>query len=88
VAGAIVRRTDDTDLGHKVVDHVLSTPNLHLVNLDKELGKLAAQLAAEHRLRGADAIYVAVAHRLQVPLISWDREQVERAKAVIIARTP
>jgi predicted nucleic acid-binding protein len=48
----------------------------------------AARCALDLRLRGADAVYVAVAHSLQVPLITWDREQLTRAAGRIAVRTP
>lgn len=88
VAGAIARRTGDTDLGNKALNHILSTPDLHLVYTDSELGMLAAHLAAGQRLRGADALYVAVAYHLKIPLISWDREQIDRVRDLITAYTP
>jgi predicted nucleic acid-binding protein len=88
VGGAIARRTGDTDLGHQAVNHVLSTPNLRLVYTDSALGMLAADLAANQRLRGADAMYVAIAQRLKIPLVSWDQEQVARASGAITAYMP
>jgi predicted nucleic acid-binding protein len=88
VAGAMARRTGDAELGHKAVAHILTTPNLRMVYSDEELGLLAARLAADRRLRGADAAYVAVAYQLGVPLVTWDQEQLARAGAVIGARMP
>ena len=88
VGGAIARRTGDADLGHQAVNHILSTPNLRLVYTDSELGTLAADLAVDQQLRGADAMYVAVAHRLRIPLVSWDQEQVTRASGVVMAYMP
>ncbi len=88
VGGAIARRTGDADLGHQAVNHILSTPNLRLVYTDSSLGMLAADLAADWRLRGADAMYVAVAQRLKIPLVSWDQEQLARAAGAITAYMP
>lgn len=88
VGGAIARRTGDGKLGHQAVSHILSTPNLRLVYTNSDLGMAAASLAAEQRLRGADALYVAVAHRLNIPLVSWDQEQIGRASGVVSAYTP
>lgn len=88
VAGAIARRTGDTELGDKAVAHILSTPNLRLVYTDRELSLLAARLATQHLLRGADALYVAVAYRLEIPLVSWDQEQLARAPDQVTAYTP
>lgn len=88
VAGAIARRTGDPDLGHRALDHILSTPELRLVYTDSDLGMLAARLAADQRLRGSDALYVAVAYHLRIPLVSWDREQIDRVTNLIKAYTP
>jgi predicted nucleic acid-binding protein len=37
-------------------------PGIKLISLDLSLARRAAQIAIEHRLRGADAAYVAVAN--------------------------
>lgn len=88
VGGAIARRTGDEKLGHQAVNHVLSTPNLRLVYTDAELGNLAAKLAVEQKLRGADALYTAVALRLKIPLVSWDQEQINRTATIVSSHQP
>lgn len=88
VAGAIARRTKDPDLGHRAVAHLLSTPDLRLVDQDETLSLAAARLAADQRVRGADALYIAVANQLDIPLVSWDQEQIERAAELVQAVTP
>jgi predicted nucleic acid-binding protein len=45
-------------------------------------------MAADLRLRGAEVVYVAAAYLLQVPLVTWDREQRQRAASVIAVQTP
>lgn len=54
-------------------------PNLTLVALDDALAEVAATIAADRALRGADAVYVAVAQRYGTTLVSLDHEQRERA---------
>ena len=49
---------------------------------------MAAEVAADLRLRGADAVYVAAARLLRVPLVTWDREQQQRAGAVVVVQMP
>jgi len=88
VAGAIARRTANPQLGHRAVAHVSSTPGLRILPSEPELAMLAARLAADLRLRGPDALYVAVAQRLNIPLATWDKEQLARADAVIASFTP
>ncbi len=88
VAGAISRRAGVPELGWQAVESLTQLPNLRLVPLDPHLGLETARLAAVLQLRGADAAYVAVAHHLRIPLITWDREQAERAGQLIAVYTP
>ncbi|MBI2322140.1 MAG: type II toxin-antitoxin system VapC family toxin [Chloroflexi bacterium] len=88
IAGAIARRTGNPALAHRAVHHLLRVPGMRLVPVDRALGLRAAGLAADLRLRGADALYVAVAQRLGVPLATWDAEQLDRAEGTTVVRTP
>jgi predicted nucleic acid-binding protein len=88
VSGAIARVTGRPQLGHKAIDSMLAIPTLRVVAIEHAVGLTAARLAADHRLRGADATYAAVAAELKLPLLSWDREQRERAAAVVECREP
>jgi hypothetical protein len=54
----------------------------------RSAGTLAAGVAAEYRLRGCDAIYVALAYVEQAALITLDGQQRERSPATLRARTP
>ena len=45
------------------------------VPLDQTLAQRAAEIAIENRLRGADAVYAAVAEDFDAVLISWDEEK-------------
>src|SRR2546428_644334 len=51
-------------------------------------GGPAARLAAKLSLRGADAVCVAAALDLGVPLVSWDTEQPERGRRLVRVHTP
>jgi predicted nucleic acid-binding protein len=88
VAGAVARRTGLSELGAHAVSLMQHLPNARLVTVDAELAQLGAQVAAALRLRGADALYVALARRLGIPLVTWDQEQRERGKYVATALTP
>lgn len=88
VAGAIARRTGAPELGRQAVETLTQLPNLRLVPLDPRLGLETARLAADLQLRGADAAYVAVAYHLHLPLVTWDREQADRAGPLIAVYTP
>lgn len=79
VAGAIARRTANNQLAQQAVDRLQDLPGLRLVSMDDILVHDAARLAAELGLRGADSLYVALALRLKLPLVTLDMDQKERA---------
>ena len=56
--------------------------------MDEKLVRTAAGLAADYGLRGADAVYVALAKQLNLPLATWDREQLQKASGIIKTQTP
>ena len=78
IGGAISRRTSSS-LGLKAIEQVENLPGLQLVEMENSLLHEAAKLAAELGLRGADATYVAVAVRLDLPLMTLDIDQREKA---------
>jgi predicted nucleic acid-binding protein len=81
LAGNVARILDDTAMGLRVANAVTRLAHVRLVPLDAALAQQAYMLAATSRLRGADAVYAAVARQLGVQLISWDKEHVTRAGA-------
>lgn len=88
VAGAVSRRTGEAPLARRALQALEALPDLRLVDLDGELVQTAARLAADLGLRGADAFYVAVAARLQVPLATLDADQREKAANAIAIQEP
>jgi predicted nucleic acid-binding protein len=88
VAGAVARRTGSAELGREAARRMLRTPGLRLVALDGNLGEEAADLAADARLRGADAVYAAAARALNLPLFTWDQDLAERATRFIQVSHP
>ncbi len=83
VGGAISRRTGKPALAQRVVQTMLNTPELTFVPMDRELGEHAAALASKLGLRGADAIYVALAYQLRLPLLSLDAEHTTKAGRMV-----
>ncbi|MBI2373902.1 MAG: PIN domain-containing protein [Deltaproteobacteria bacterium] len=81
VGCALARRAKDPDAGAVAQERLLSHPSLHLHPLDEALLSLARGTGPERLLRGADALYAAVAAALGAPLVSWDQELLERAEA-------
>jgi predicted nucleic acid-binding protein len=87
VGGGIARRTSDLQ-GTRAVQVLRNLSSLKLQQVTNKLALEATQLAIDLRLRGADALYVAVALRSNVPLVSWDREHLERAGRRITVYQP
>ncbi len=83
VAGAISHRTGDTSLSERAVQSLQILPGLRLVEMNQGLIQAAAQLAATCGLRGADSVYVAVAHQLNIPLATLDVDQREKAEQIV-----
>jgi predicted nucleic acid-binding protein len=88
VAGALSRELHDPMRGRLAVMLLQELPHVTLVALDDMLAREAAELAADRALRGADACYVAVARRHNCALVTLDREQRERASAIVTVLTP
>ncbi len=88
VAGAVARRTGVPRLARRAVDAVLRLPGLRLISVDDALARAGARIAARLRVRGGDALYVAAAAELRLPLVTWDMEQRERAAGLVDVRVP
>lgn len=88
VAAAIGRGQGNSDLGRQFAETLSNLPHLMFVALDTILAHQAAEVAAQHRLRGADSVYVAVALRFGCPLITLDREQHDRAASALATFYP
>lgn len=83
LAGAVARAMGDAGAAHAIVESVSDLPGQQWVALDDLLSEEAAWLAAEFRLRGADAVYGAVARHYQTALVTRDRHQLERLAGVV-----
>jgi predicted nucleic acid-binding protein len=88
VAAAVSRGREDEDLAREFAAALSRLPHLVLIPLDTALAQQAADVAAQYRLRGSDAVYVAVALRFGSTLITLDREQRERVTDALTARYP
>jgi predicted nucleic acid-binding protein len=88
VSGAAFRRTGSAQVAQQAIRILLQVRQLHLLPVDSAVGLGAALLAANNGLGGADAVYVEIARRLGVPLVTWDRNQLSRATPFVAARSP
>ncbi len=88
VASAVARASDDTAAALEYTDAIAALPHLTLEGLTAAMARQAAELAASHRVRGADAVYLAVARRYATTLVSRDSEQLARGSGVAVCQTP
>ncbi|MBN1139426.1 MAG: type II toxin-antitoxin system VapC family toxin [Anaerolineae bacterium] len=88
VAAAIGRGQDDATLARAFAAALSRLPHLVWVPLDETLAQQAADVAAQHHLRGSDAVYAAVALRFGSTLITLDREQQARAAGIVTTHNP
>ena len=88
VAAAISRGLDQPALAWRAVQQILSRNVVELVPVVIPMAERAAGIAIDHRIRGADALYVALAEHRRDELVTLDRQQLERGAAVIPTRRP
>jgi predicted nucleic acid-binding protein len=88
IAAALARGAGDPILAREAVKMYRQWPGIRLSPVDETLASLAAEIAANYRIRGCDAIYVALAYAQQAVLVTLDHQQKERTPQTIPARTP
>ena len=88
VAAALSRGMNDPDLALRAARRLERSRAIELVSVTVSLGKAAALVAAQHRIRGCDAVYVALAQVRGETLVTLDRQQLERGSAVVVTRQP
>ena len=88
VSGAAARRSRDHREGTALANQVLADKRIRFEPLDFGLMHAAGELAAHLFLRGADAVYVAVAKLNDAALVTPDRELRLRSGAEITALSP
>jgi predicted nucleic acid-binding protein len=88
VAGAISRTRNDPVRAEAFATTLGRLPNVTVVALDVALGDQARVLAAQYGLRGADAVYAAVAQQAGCTLISLDHEHLTRLGSIVTVHTP
>lgn len=87
-ASALARRTGKPRRGLNAFNTLESLTLLNWVQMEHDLIREAAQTAATLGLRGADAIYVVAAKRLNMPLLTLDNEQLTRGTSIIATLRP
>jgi len=88
IVASIARKQNSADIALEILHDLRKFPKLTLIDLDDDLADFASEVAANHRLRGSDAVYAAVALRFGTELITLDREQLDRLPKVLSVRMP
>jgi predicted nucleic acid-binding protein len=88
IASAVARATDDSAAALEYAVATAALPHVTLIPVTAAVARQAADLAATHRLRGADAVYVAVARRYGTTIVSRDDEQRTRGAGVVPCQRP
>ena len=88
VAGPLSRGLGGVKRAHQAIQQLVSSPLISLTPISLPLAQRAAEIAADYRLRGCDAVYVALAEQLGDELVTLDQEQLQRGGAVVTTRQP
>ena len=86
VAAAISRSHQKPSQAHAFAEAISRLPNLAFKSLDIVVARQSFRLAAQHGLRGADAVYAAVALETGYTLVSLDREHLTRLQDVVVKK--
>ncbi len=88
VASALSRGMGNPTLAHRVAQQLARSEVIELIQITMPIAERAAEIAAEHRIRGCDAVYVALADQLSDTLVTLDRQQLERGAVLVTVRAP
>jgi predicted nucleic acid-binding protein len=88
VAAALSRTGSADGLAQQYALAIGQLPNTVLVALDEGLARQAAALGAQHKLRGADSVFLASAALFAAELVTLDREQLQRGASIVQTLSP
>ncbi|MBX3070724.1 MAG: type II toxin-antitoxin system VapC family toxin [Thermomicrobiales bacterium] len=88
IAAAFRRRTGSAETAAAAVTQIDRDNLFEIYEMDSVLIDRSVEVASGLGLRAADAVYVALAAMLGVPLITWDTEQLSRAGRIVDVTTP
>ena len=88
VAAAIGRGSGNPSQAARDVGLVRKLSGMEIVSIDQTLADMAAIVAAQQRIRGCDAVYVALARNRNATLITLDNEQRQHSPTDVKAQSP
>ncbi len=88
VGAALSRGQRDPHLAQRAILLLSQETLIQLQPLSVEFGRRTAVIAIEHKIRGCDATYVALAEQLETELVTLDNQQFERGGLVVATKRP
>ena len=85
---AISRGLAEPELAREAIRQLWEQKLIELVPVSRKLSEDAAEIAVESRIRGCDAIYVALAGAFNDRLCTLDRQQLERGASLVETLRP
>ncbi len=86
--GSVARVSQDKNLARNAVLYLYISSFMQLVPINQALMDDATDIAITFALKGGDSLYVAVAQQLNLPLVTFDREQLTRPASIITTIRP
>ena len=88
LAASISRQTGSVQLANRVLTQFHLLDDVKVFEVGHYLAGSSATIAAAQRIKGCDAIYVALAAELDDVLVTFDQEQADRAAPVVRVLVP
>ena len=88
IASGLLRATKNVKFAYEFVDSLRAIPNFAFVPLDRTLSDAAVNVIIATGLKGADAVYVALALNYNLTLVTLDKDQLLRSRNLIAVRKP
>ncbi len=88
VIGVLQRTGNPENIIESAIATLTGAGPLTMHPVTVELGLFSVEVARRTAVRGADAVYLALAARLEAPLVTWDRQQRERGRSICRTMTP
>lgn len=86
VVAAIKRRTGSTELAKRVKNDILAIDTINFTDLESTRAGYASEIAMNLGVRGMDAIIIQTAKEFNIPLITLDKEMIEKARSFVDIR--
>lgn len=86
IVAAIKRRTGSSYLAQRVKQDLCDINSIVFLDISSTRAHQAADIAQEIGVRGMDAIVIQIAKEFNAPLVSLDREMLERSKSIIMTK--